>query len=109
MQEIRIIHSVKSSQDLLIIKEQVFDVKPKIKFVRRKEIKKLISNKIIAQYKIDVPYHYETIEREEWRDYTHFHNDCELVKWTEKIKVYKQPDLKIFIDEKMKNHTTPKF
>ena len=97
-------YSVKSSKDLLTIRLHQYYILPKIKFVRRREVKKIVSDTVIAEYKITVPFEIKEEQREKWMDYTHFHNDCELVKWVEKIKTYKEPELQNFIKEKINPH-----
>jgi hypothetical protein len=102
IEEIR--HTVDKKNNTLLIRSFKYWILKKEKFVRGKDRKKHISDKVIASYKIDIPFTIRKETKSEWRDYTKFHNDCELVEWEVEVKTYEEPALSNFINEKLKLH-----
>ena len=94
--------SINKKDDILIIRSVKFYFLPKEKFIRGKDKKKQISNTIINTYKIKIPFNIRTEHHSEYRDYTKFHNDGELIEWETKVKDYEQPTLNNFINECLK-------
>lgn len=93
----------KQKDEIYIIQSKYYTVK-KEKFVHKRDKTKIISQDKLETIKITVPFTITVEEIEEWRDYTKFHNDCELVKYTVKTKHYKEPDFKEFLKEKLKKY-----
>jgi hypothetical protein len=103
IEEIR--YTVDKKNNTLLIRSFKYWVLKKEKFVRGKDKKKHISDKVIASYKIEIPFTIREETKSEWRDYTKFHNDCELVEWKVEVKTYEEPALSNFISEKLKLHS----
>ncbi len=99
-------HSVDTKRGVLTINKRQFYVLKKEKGVRKKDHCHIVSDKLIGKFNIDLPYTEKTEKRSEWRDYTKFHNDCELVEWEVTLRIYDQKQLSEFVTNKLKECNT---
>lgn len=100
----KIYYQIDKKNDKFYIRSKKYWVLPKEKFVRKNDKIKVFSDTVLEEHLIDIPFSITIEKRSEWRDYTKFHNDCELVEFEVKIKTYDKNLLDIFINEKMKKY-----
>lgn len=100
----QIIYSVNKKTDTLIFRSVKYYLLPKLKFVRKSDMRKHISDTVIAEYKIEIPFTETVTTRTEYRDYTKFHCDCEEVTIIINTKTYDEIPFKEFLDEKLNIH-----
>ena len=104
----------KDGKAYLRIRKWTYEFSPKQKFVRRKEKRRTISNTLLGEFEITVPY---TLEKEirsrSWLGSGLQQDDINCYEeWEEEMIVYNKPELEKFIAEKLSlfnhpNQTTP--
>ena len=99
-----ITYQVNKKTDILTIRSVKHYILPKLKFIRGKDFRKHISDTVIAEHKIEIPFTETTSERTEYRDYTKFHCDCEEVTVITTTKTYEELAFRMFLEDKLSVH-----
>jgi len=98
--------SIKTSSDTFVVRERMFRILPKEKFIRKKDKRIQLYKKELGVYKLDVPFTFKDVKRS--RSWLGDGMQCDDIpcyeEWTEKVKVYDKELLEDFVRRAMDYH-----